>query len=146
MISQDYLIITNMLNRVMLAMDTAEKEVFSSCFSTEATCEIKITNQSFTGKEELEGLCASLAEKFKDARHWEGNICLHQNTEGQMINTSYWKAIDGGTIISTGIHRDLLIRDPNQEGNWLIKKRTIDHTYTKAGGNREAELYSVVLP
>ena len=133
----DYGVITNLLNSVMLAMDTGEEFVFSSCFTADGTCDIKLMNQTFSGTEQLAGLCAMLAEKFRDARHWEGNVCITEGEGGRIMNTSYWKAIDGGEIISTGVHRDVLVRHPNIEGQWLIKNRIIDHTYTKAGGKRE---------
>lgn len=52
----------------------------------------------------------------------------------QATNVSYWKAMDGGEIVSTGIHRDRLVL---LDGVWIIRHRVIDHTWTKAGGHRE---------
>ena len=52
----------------------------------------------------------------------------------EATNVSYWKAMDGGEIVSTGIHRDRLVP---LDGVWVIRHRLNDHTWTKAGGHRE---------
>lgn len=48
-------------------------------------------------------------------------------------------------MLSTGIHRDVLVRDAARSSRWLIQSRIIEHTYTASGGAREGEVgpYSV---
>ena len=122
---------TNVLNTVMIAMDSGDAELFSSCFTDSGSCTIQIANKTHTGTEELRQLCMALSQKFRGVRHWEGNVCLQATDEG-LTNTSYWKALDGGEIVSTGIHRDVLECDGK---NCKIVSRQIIHTWTKAGGH-----------
>jgi len=72
----------------------------------------------------------------------KGNVCVDvQFLEGpdgdkveNVTNTSYWKALDGGQVVSTGIHRDTFRLCGS---HYLIASRVIDHTWTKEGGHRE---------
>ncbi|CAM9267586.1 unnamed protein product [Ectocarpus fasciculatus] len=123
--------IQNVLNRVMLAMDAGDGAAFAACYTPDGTCDVIISGSHKTGTSELVGLAVFLHEKFPTCRHWEGNVCVTETEEG-VTNKSYWKAIDGGEIVSTGIHEDILMQI---EGKWLIKSRIIKHTWTKAGGH-----------
>jgi hypothetical protein len=125
---------TNTINSVMIAMDEGDEELFASCFTDSGTCTIKLANKTFTGKEELKTLCTSLHNKFKGKRHWEGNVCIRQGEPGVLTNTSYWKALDGGDIISTGIHRDIIECDGE---TCKIVSREIIHTFTQEQGHIE---------
>jgi len=80
-------------------------------------------------------LCTFLHEKFASCRHWEGNVCVELIGPGKATNVSYWKALDGGEVVSTGTHRDTLKEE--SPGHWRVEKRVIEHTWTKAGGHHE---------
>ena len=123
---------TNTINSFLIAMDSGDVELFSSCFTDTGTCTIKIANATSTGTSELQALCKGLHEKFIGVRHWEGNICLRQTKKDALTSTSYWKALDGGEIVSTGIHKDVLECDGE---SCKIISREIIHTWTKAGGH-----------
>jgi hypothetical protein len=123
--------ITNVLNRCMLAVDQGDGRAFSSCFTHDGTCEVVVSGANKAGHAELAGLCMFLHEKFPTCRHWEGNVCVTGSVLGA-TNRSYWKALDGGEVVSTGIHEDQLVRPDDV---WLISKRVIRHTWTKAGGH-----------
>ena len=129
----DIALIQNVLNRVMLSMDDGDGAAFASCFTVDGTCHVNINQAHKTGPQELAGLAVFLHAKFKTCRHWEGNVCVSAGAQaGLAINTSYWKALDGGETVSTGIHRDTLVF---ANGQWLVKSRVIVHTWTKAGGH-----------
>ena len=123
--------IQNVLNRVMLAMDDGNGAAFAACFTPDGACDVIISGAHKAGPSELSGLGVFLHEKFPTCRHWEANVCVTV-TEAGVMNKSYWKAIDGGEIVSTGIHEDILMK---VGGKWLIKARVIRHTWTKAGGH-----------
>jgi hypothetical protein len=124
---------TNTINKVMIAMDSGDSELFSSCFTETGTCTIQIANNTtHTGTAELQKLCKTLSEKFSGVRHWEGNVCLQEGEEGGLTNTSYWKAMNGGEVVSTGIHKDILECDGE---TCKIIERIIIHTWTKEGGH-----------
>ncbi len=126
---------TNTINKVMIALDIGNGDLFASCFARDGLITIYINGTRKSGRFEISQLAKSLHEKFKDCKHWEGNISLwpakdFESTK-QVRNLSYWKAMQGGDCISTGIHDDIL---EQFEGQWMIKARTIYHTWTKAGG------------
>ena len=123
---------TNTLNSIMIAMDEGDAALFASCYTPDGTCTIKLANKTSTGTEALSALCMGLHNKFKGVRHWEGNVCIRQPEPGVLTNTSYWKALSGGEIISTGIHKDVLECDGE---TCKIKSREIIHTWTKEGGH-----------
>ena len=56
---------TNVLNTVMIAMDSGDAELFSSCFTDSGSCTIQIANKTHTGTEELRQLCMALSPKFE---------------------------------------------------------------------------------
>ena len=131
--------IQNLLNRVMLAMDSGDGETFADCFTADGTCSVKISGAKASGCDELVSLCMNIHSKFcagptLRCRHWEGNVCIlpATSTEGELTNESYWKALNGGEIVSTGIHRDKIVCIA---GEWQILSREIVHTWTKAGGH-----------
>ena len=58
-------------------------------------------------------------------------ICL----VGYIItNRSYWKALNGGEIVSVGFHLDTFVQEDSMKGDWLCKKRIIQHVWTKIDG------------
>ena len=131
---------TNCINQVMLAMDAGDEESFSNQFTEDGACTVKIMGKTFTGTDSLMELCNTLHTKFKGVRHWEGNVCLTQN-EGSVggsewVNRSYWKALNGGEVVSTGLHEDKLVCNADT-GAFKIVTRTINHFWTKAGGHIE---------
>lgn len=129
---------TNCVNQVMLAMDAGDEETFARQFTEDGACTVKIMGKTFNGTDSLKELCNTLHTKFKGVRHWEGNVCLTQNegSLGEWVNRSYWKAMDGGECISTGLHEDILVCDADT-GTFKIVTRTITHFWTKAGGHIE---------
>jgi len=130
--------ITNVVHRLMHCMDQSYSKGFANCFTEDGVLEIKIAKSKATGRAEIEKSCEALHNKFCTAplhcRHWEGNIYVETINENTATNLSYWKAISGGEIVSTGIHRDTLVRS-QKDGKWLVKYRIIEHTWTKAGGH-----------
>lgn len=131
--------IQNLLNRVMLAMDSGDGETFADCFTADGTCSIKISGAKACGCDELLSLCMDIHAKFCAGptircRHWEGNVCIlpAASTARELKNESYWKALNGGEVVSTGIHRDRIVSIGDE---WKILSREIIHTWTKAGGH-----------
>ena len=53
--------------------------------------------------------------------------------EYQICNKSYWKALQGGEVVSVGLHFDTFTK--NGHGNWLCQKRVIQHVWTKDDGH-----------
>ena len=130
--------IQNLLNSVMVYMDTGNSAEFSKCFVENGTLRIVLANSLSSGREAIAKVCDSLHNKFCKAptycKHWEGNVSLTAGVNGSIENVSYWKSVSGGEILSTGIHRDVLQRNPGS-GKWEIQTRIIEHTWTKAGGH-----------
>jgi hypothetical protein len=138
--AEEIALVTNTLNTVMIAMDTGDGNLFASCFTEDGACEIPLTKapNPTQGTEALVALGAELHAKFPKAKHWEGNICIRRANRGEggvkkdvLRNTSYWKAMEGGEVVSTGEHDDILI---NVNGEWKIEYRIISHLWTKARG------------
>lgn len=129
MSGNDLALITNTLNSCMVAMDNGDAGWFADCYTEDGECTIVKVNTTKTGREELMELCSFLHGKFAHCKHWEGNISVRPSDSlDQCTNVSYWKAISGNEIISTGIHRDVLIKCGDC---WKIKSRIIEHTYSK---------------
>lgn len=131
--------VTNLLNRVMLAMDSGDGAAFAACFAAGGRCEIAISGAAAEGREALESLCAGIHGRFCAGpdlmcRHWESNICVSRGTPGSgfLTNRSYWKALNGGEIISTGMHDDTLVC---VDGEWKIATRVITHCWNKTTGH-----------
>jgi hypothetical protein len=127
--------ICNLLNTNLVCMDEGDSARFANCYAEGGSCEILLLEKCFTGRDELKALADSLHERFKGVKHWEGNVSLSKVGE-MFTNVSYWKALDGGEVVSTGIHRDLLILENDE---WKIKTRKIVHTYTKQKGHLKLE-------
>ena len=53
----------------------------------------------------------------------------------EICNTSYWKALNGGEIVSVGRHLDVFVK--RSDGIWLCKRRVIQHVWTKEDGHIE---------
>ena len=122
---------TNAVNQIMIAMDAGNEDAFAGQFTETGTCHVIVMDRTFEGTSELKGLCKTLHTKFKGVRHWEGNVCITQEEDG-LTNTSYWKAMNGGECVSTGMHKDILECDGE---TCKIISRTIIHFWTKAGGH-----------
>ena len=54
----------------------------------------------------------------------------------EALNRSYWSAVLGGEVISTGFHLDKIVLDEEQDGShvWRFSHRWIYHHWTKDGG------------
>jgi hypothetical protein len=130
--------ITNVLHRLMHCMDQGYGKGFAKCFAEDGVLEIKIAKSKSEGREAIAKSCEGIHGKFCSAplrcKHWEGNVYVETVNENTATNLSYWKALSGGEIVSTGIHRDTFVRSQT-DGAWLVKYRMIEHTWTKAGGH-----------
>ena len=127
--------ITNTLNRAMLAIDDGNGAAFAGCFTAAGTCDVALTEASAAGAAELGALAEGIHAKFPTCRHWEGNVCVSGDGGRGAANRSYWMALDGGDVVSTGIHVDAL--ELEADGEWRIARRRILHTWTRAGGPRD---------
>ena len=123
--------ITNTLNRAMVAIDDGCGATFASCFTAEGRCEVHLTGAVAEGPAALAALADGLHAKFPGCRHWEGNVVVTDASLATATNRSYWKALEGGDVVSTGIHEDALAVEG---GDWKIASRRILHTWTRAGG------------
>jgi hypothetical protein len=156
--ASDYFGVHNTLNKVMLMMDRGDGEGFADCFAEDGTCEVVLTKTKKKGPSELADLCRFIKSKFPNAQHLEGNITLREvyspaedaghsssaTASSKIANRSYWFAIDGGLIVSMGVHEDVLVKvvasNSSAKGgkptapSWKLSERKIIHTWTKAGG------------
>ena len=146
--------ITNTVNRIMMAMDAGDGDAFAASFTEDGVCEIAINGARAEGRDALRKLGIGIHAKFAHCRHWEGNVTVRRSAAGELTNISYWKALDGGEVVSTGTHYDTLVQERVSTGakggllamlgvkgghfEWLIKSRRIVHTWTKAAGRVEA--------
>jgi hypothetical protein len=69
----------------------------------------------------------------------ESNVNINIKNECEATSMSYWMAVLGGDIVSTGSHEDTLVRDEHS-GLWLFQKRIIRHHWTKDGGFEKKEV------
>ena len=116
---------TNVLNTVMIAMDSSDAELFCPASRTAGPARFKSPIRRTRARRS----CANSAwrsPKIRGVRHWEGNVCLQATDEG-LTNTSYWKALDGGEIVSTGIHRDVLECDGKLQNYLKANYSHLDH-------------------
>lgn len=73
-------------------------------------------------------------------------IEFDENNPNIARNKSYWYAVNGGEIISTGFHEDqLILTTPSHSKNdhtpvWLFQHRIIRHHWTKSGGFEEVKV------
>ena len=140
--SEHIMLITNTLNACMLAMDSGDGDAFANCYTRDGRCTIVMSGKTTVGRESLSALCVALHARFcvaMNCRHWEGNVCVTKgDNDGELRNRSYWKAMDGGEVVSTGTHDDVLVQSPDGSGAWCIKSRIISHIWTKADGHIDA--------
>ena len=145
--------ITNLLNRVMITMDRGDGDAFARCFLEKTgSVKIAINGANAVGRTSLAALCSGIYKKFcagedggLHCRHWEGNVCISSDGDrsGHASNTSYWKALNGGTVVSTGLHIDELVLI---NGEWMLSSRRILHTWTKGGGHIDVATTSTRPP
>merc|ERR1711890_123384 len=133
--AQDAFLIQNSINEMLQCMDLGTEEAalrFANQFTTEGKLHIELTKVTKTGRNELVGLCKFLHEKFSKCTHWEGNVVLTTGNGAIVKNRSYWKALEGGDVISVGIHEDEFVQE---QGEWKCRSRIVKHVWTKAGGH-----------
>ena len=69
-----------------------------------------------------------------DSRHQqESNVHIKMLDDNTAENESYWTAVLGGEIVSTGSHEDVLVRCEFTK-RWRFHKRVVRHHWTKDGG------------
>jgi hypothetical protein len=107
--SVDILEITNVLHKFIQCIDSGDAKTFESLFTDDSESELS-TLQIFKKKSELKSFCLSIHEKFPNSQHFESNILIEEVSEGEVRNTSYWTALQSGTILSYGMHHDLLVK------------------------------------
>ena len=134
--------ITNTLHRVLFAMDSNDHELFASSFTEDGVCEVKKSGLIVKGRSDLKNFCNTIHLKFKPALHIESNVIVNirsENNAARATTKSYWYAILGGDIISTGFHHDELVPSSNDDGHetWKLQHRIIEHHWTKSGGFEE---------
>jgi hypothetical protein len=127
--------VTNALNEILLCIDGGDAARFAALFTADGVVEVVLTGTVKTGSAELAALCDFLHGKFSGCTHWEGNVVLKAGPGGEVVNTSYWQALDGGEVVSTGRHDDVFVE---ADGVWRCRRRVIRHTWTKAGGHTKA--------
>eukprot|EP00928_Gymnodinium_smaydae_P033560 TRINITY_DN24007_c0_g1_i1.p1 TRINITY_DN24007_c0_g1~~TRINITY_DN24007_c0_g1_i1.p1 ORF type:complete len:206 (+),score=35.88 TRINITY_DN24007_c0_g1_i1:64-681(+) len=127
----DVLAIHNTLHVSMRCLDDGNSSLFAALFAEDGRCVIKKTGAEVVGRSALEQLCANLHARFRPALHIESNIVLTALPDGTVANSSYWYALLGGEVISTGRHYDVLVPAGNSKKPWLLKHRTIEHVWTK---------------
>jgi len=123
--ANDILEITNLIHNYFQYIDFNNPCKFAyELFSSSPTFSFPYRKIHLYSREDLEKLCKSLHEKFPTTTHWEGNIVI-ENTSTKEIksatNSSYWKAIREGVIISNGFHFDKF--EQQQDGKWVFQER-----------------------
>ena len=78
---------TNTLNKVLIAMDLGDGDMFADCFAADGVCHIAINKTTKTGTTELVGLGKALHAKFSKCKHWEGNVCISHSDTVNTVNT-----------------------------------------------------------
>lgn len=136
LVNSGHFAITNTLHQLLFAMDRNDPELFASLFTPNGSCEIKKSGLIVTGSDRLKNLCTTIHTKFRPALHMESNVVLDISEAGTARNKSYWYAVLGGEIMSTGFHYDDIVLFTNEDGiaSWKIERRVIEHLWTKEGG------------
>ena len=124
---------TNVLNDNLNQMDLGDGAGFAACYAENGTLRVCLTDGTCRGRVEIAAMGEKLHEKFSLCKHWEGNVCVKRGEDGKLTNHSLWKALNGGEVVSTGTHDDVLVKQ--EDGSWLIESRVIKHTWTAAGGH-----------
>lgn len=122
--------------QAFLYMDEGKPKEFGALFTSDGVLQIVVANKVSTGTEELQKVCEWFHATFAPRRHWEGNVIIkpgEPDAEGRRTatNTSYWKSLDGGTIKSTGVHRDTF--QCGKDGVWRFSSRIIEHVWSDKG-------------
>jgi len=137
-------LITNIIHEMFHCMDQGDYKRFGELFTTDAEIEVPKVKVKKQGTQEIEALCKFLHQKFSGCTHWEGNVVLKKKLSEhktkskevyEICNSSYWKAVKGGEIVSIGRHLDVFVK--TCDGNWLCKHRVIQHVWTKEDGHIE---------
>lgn len=129
---QDIQNITTLIHEFLWCIDNCESQRFASLFADNGECTIVKSNLSVIGKCSLEKMCSDLHHRFKNTLHCESNVMIQGNGI-TATNTSYWYALYGGDIISTGKHVDKFIRETSTN-SWKFESRIIYHHWTKNDG------------
>lgn len=128
--AKDILEINNCINDYMHCLDEGDGERMATLFTKDGKCEIKKINKTITGRDAIKTFCINLHRKFKSASHFESNVVIKFENSSSATNLSYWKAIDGGNIISYGLHKDRFVKD--NDDHWRMVHRIIEHTWSKS--------------
>ena len=123
--------ITNLLHLSLQHMDNNDPSAFAALFIADGVVDITKLGIRKQGTEALSGLCSGLAAKFARHQHWEGNVVI-QGSDSGATNTSYWKAIFEGRIVSLGRHEDTFVKADG--GGWKFSERKIIHAWNEAKG------------
>ena len=134
----------NTIHDFLLCLDRGDHERFATLFTEEpeeGTCELVKFGAVARGQAELKDLCRTVHDNFKGCLHFEHTPVLRTCPSGRsdtIHSESYWSAVRGGQIISTGLHKDKLERR-HSDGQWLFRERRIFHHWTLAGGYEQGD-------
>lgn len=137
--ANDILEITNLIHKYFQCIDFEEPEKFADLFGKDAIFSFPFRKLKIEGRDNFVGLCKNLHSKFPTATHWEGNVVIENHSTDQIkraSNTSYWKAIRDGVIISLGFHFD---KFECRDGKWVFVERIVELKWSLETGNIKAE-------
>ena len=123
-------LVQNLLNAATIALDQGDAQRYASCFSPNGSLYLEATKEYRRGHEELINWVDTAQEKRGNRQHWLGNICVEVGSEGTLSSESYWQAWDQGECVSSGVCRDVVVRD--QSGCWMLDSRTIVNSWAKS--------------
>lgn len=139
MTAADFCEIQNLIHQLLHNMDAGDAPGFAALFTEDGLLEVKLTGDKIEGYTDIRNWAAATKRKFDQTMHFESNVVIESADEDMATNLSYWKAESGGVCISMGIHRDVLFK---VRGVWKVKRRVIEHTWTKGQGHIENSLDS----
>jgi hypothetical protein len=134
----------NTLHDFLLCLDKGDAPRFASLFSVDpvqGSCEVVKFKAVAKTPAELQDLCTAIHGNFKGCLHFEHNPVLKTCPTGRsdtLHSESYWSAVRGGQIISTGVHKDILEKQ-HSDGQWLFRERRVFHVWTLAGGSEKGD-------
>eukprot|EP01119_Soliformovum_irregulare_P022225 TRINITY_DN7561_c0_g1_i1.p1 TRINITY_DN7561_c0_g1~~TRINITY_DN7561_c0_g1_i1.p1 ORF type:complete len:147 (+),score=15.32 TRINITY_DN7561_c0_g1_i1:1-441(+) len=131
--------ITNLIHRFFQCLDNGDSEGFVELLVDEFVLEVPHRKFSGTGKDTMRLWVQNVHNRFSTALHWEGNVVIEpsdefvQETKYERFakNTSYWKAQNGGEVVSMGRHHDQFVHTSN---GWKFYKRITTFQWTKEEG------------
>jgi hypothetical protein len=137
--------VTNCLNVFMHCLDTGDVSKFEKLFTPDARVSIPKVGAELQGPTSIGTVCKNVHAAFGPlTMHLEFNpvITLHENQDDEHIlqrvrNRSYWQAVQGGEIVSSGVHEDVLVLRTNldeDEQTWRFESRIILHHFTASDG------------